>query len=414
MGFTLTLLLPVAVILVGLFLLVRLRFFFIVHPIKTLTVFFEEIKNRETRRSFLLALAGTLGVGNIFGVATGIMIGGPGCLFWIFVCSFFAMVIKYSETLLVFDAPGGRGGMCSVISRVFGKWGSVFALIYGIFTIVLSLFMGSAMQSAALSDALAKIVGINPLLICILLLVIFTPCISRGTKKIESATEIIIPLTTIIYIIMCFMAIFMRISRLPSVIFDIIKSAFSFRAPLGGISALAIKEGFARGIMSNEAGVGSSALAHSRAKGRTPHAAGIFGMFEVVFDTTLLCMLTGIVILVSGVNVGEYKSPMSLVTDAFFSVLGEFSAYLLAFSVFAFAYSTIICWFYYGRECVLLYFPRFCGFYSFVFLVFIVISGILPFFILVSAIDLLLLFMTLMTLSCILIKNHRIYQLSLK
>ena len=236
----------------------------------------------------------------------------------------------------------------------------------------------------------------------------------KGAKKIESATEILIPLTTIIYIIMCFAVIFMRISRLPSVIFDIIKSAFSFRASLGGVSALAIKEGFARGIMSNEAGVGSSAMAHSRSKGRTPHTAGIFGMCEVVFDTTLLCILTGLAILVSGVDIEAYKSPMSLVADSFLSVLGEFSIYLLAFCIFAFAYSTIICWFYYGRECVSLYFPRFNGVYLIIFSCFILVSKILPFFLLVSVIDMLLLFMTFMTLFCILKKRERIFLLSRK
>ena len=134
-------LLPFMVGGVGIYLLFRLRFFYILHLIRTVREIASALRDRDSRRSLALALAGTLGVGNIFGVGAGLMIGGPGCLFWLLVSSFFAMVIKYAETLLAFDIKGRRG--FSDLLR------PPFSLIYAVLIVLLSLFMGSAMQSAA-------------------------------------------------------------------------------------------------------------------------------------------------------------------------------------------------------------------------------------------------------------------------
>ena len=407
-----TLLLPVLVTAVGLFLLIRLRFFFILHPIRTSMEFLRELKNREARRAFFLALAGTLGVGNIFGVSAGIMIGGAGSLFWLFVSSFFAMVIKYSETLLVFDSKINRGGMAVLLKKTFHSIGWLLSPIYAIMMLVLSLFMGGAMQSVALFDVAQQSFSLNPLISATILLALLVPCFTCGVRKIEQITEIIIPLTTIIYIIMCFAVILGNFSKICDVIKMIISSAFSLRSALGGISLVALREGFARGILSNEAGVGTSAMAHSVSGNRSPHEAGLFAMCEVVFDSSVLCMLTGIAILVSVPDIASFSTPMALVSAAFYSCFGEISRLMLPIIILAFAYATMICWYFYGKECLALLFPRLHGIFPILFVAFILTSRLIRSENLLYVIDILLLFMSFLTLSAIIKSIPRIEKLS--
>ncbi len=407
-------LLPILVSAAGVYLLIKLRFFFIRHPIKTLRDFLSALGDRQARRSFCLALAGTLGVGNIFGVAAGIMIGGAGSLFWLFISAMLAMIIKYAETLLTFDIKVESGGMAEVLRRVFSRNGRSLSAIYAALTLVLSLFIGSLVQSTAVLDVAETAFRIHPMVGAFILVILLLPCLSGGARKIENITEIVIPLTTIIYIIMCFAVIFLNFSRLYEVIKLIISSAFSLESAIGGgLSFMAVKEGFARGILSNEAGAGTSAMAHSRANGRSPHVAGLFAMCEVVFDSIILCMLTGITILISVDNIGSYKTPMSLVSAAFSSSLGDYSVCILLILIFAFAYSTLICWYYYGIEYSRLYFSKIKPFYPFVFLLFICISRFVRSNFILYITDLLLLFMTILTLSAIIKKSDRIAEISL-
>ena len=409
-------LIPVLVTAVGTFLLFKLKFFFLLHPIKTVKKFIAAVKDRDSRRSLTLALAGTLGVGNIFGVAAGIMVGGEGSVFWLFVSSIFSMIIKYSETLLVFDSPTEAGGMASAIKSIFSRLGGILSPIYALLTVLLSLLMGSAMQSSAVASVAGETLSLSPGFVALLLLILLLPSVIGNGKKIENITEIIIPLTTIIYIFMSFCVIFLNFSKIPSVISLVFSSAFSTRSVTGGavssVSLLAIKEGFARGILSNEAGAGTSALGHSRSRGRTPEVAGLFGMCEVFFDTSVLCTLTALVILLSAGNISDYSTPMSLVTAAFTNTLGDFSGYVLLILIFAFAYSTIICWYCYGSECTRLYFPAFKPFFTPCFFAFVLISGYISSAFLLSATDVILLCMSMITLSAILKKSNRIAELS--
>ncbi len=407
-----TIIMPLTVTAVGVYLLIRLRFFFIVHPIQTAKEFASALADRSSRRAFFLALAGTLGVGNIFGVSAGIMIGGAGSLFWLFISSFFAMIIKYAETLLVFDVGCESGGMASVISKVFSRFGRIFAYTYAAFSILLAFFMGSAMQSAAFTDISDQALGINPVIGGIILVILLIPTLIGGARKIENVTEIVIPLTTIIYIMMCFCTILINISNLDEAIDMIFSSAFNVKSILGGgLSFVAIREGFSRGILSNEAGVGTSAMAHSRAPGRSPHIAGLFAMCEVVFDSSLLCLLTGLSILVSLPDITAYTTPMSLINATFSSSLGSFSSVALTVIILAFAYSTIICWYYYGMEYSRLYFGKFALVYPFLFLFFVIASALFSSKMILFYIDFLLLVMSFLTLSAMLKRRHRIAEL---
>ncbi len=400
---------PIILTLVGIFMLIKLRFFFILHPIKTAKEFLDEMRDKNVRRSFFLALAGTLGVGNIFGVAAGIMIGGAGSLFWLFISSFFSMIIKYSETLLVFDMADEGEGMWAVLKKAFPKCGIVMSGIYVVSTAGLSLFMGSAMQASAVTDVAKQTLKSNWFVLPIFLIIFLAPCLIGDVRKVDKITEIIIPLTTIIYIFMCFGIIFLHFAKIPVIIFDILSSAFSFKSIAGGVTVIAIKEGFARGILSNEAGVGTSALAHSSARGRTPHVAGLFGMCEVFFDTSLLCMLTGFSILLVIDDFSAYKTPMSLVRAAFVNSWGSASEYFLLLSIFLFAYATLICWYFYGNRSISVISLRLKTIYSFIFIFFVGVSGWFSYTFLLSVTDAFLFLMALMTLSVIIKKRHRIF-----
>ena len=392
-------LLPLMVGGVGIYLLFRLRFFYILHPIRTVREIASALRDRDSRRSLTLALAGTLGVGNIFGVGAGLMIGGPGCLFWLLVSSFFAMVIKYAETLLAFDIKGRRG--FSDLLRL------LFSLIYAVLIVLLSLFMGSAIQSAAVIDVAECGLGLKPIFSAIILLILLLPCLIHGVKRIEKITEIIIPLTTIIYIIMCFCVIFMNFSRLTDVIVEIISSAFRPISFASGVIPVAVREGFSRGILSNEAGIGSSSMAHIRGGRRSPHVAGLFGIVEVFFDTTLLCTLTGLAILMSGVDISAFATPMSLVTAAFVDSLGDFSGYLLTFLILSLAYATIICWYFYGSEIC-----RHRGFAP-AFVIFLLLPVVAKVDFLIYSTDLIILFMAVIVLSRIIKGRDRISMVAL-
>jgi AGCS family alanine or glycine:cation symporter len=185
----------------------------------------------------------------------------------------------------------------------------------------------------------------------------------------------------------------MNIHRLPAVFYEIIISAFCPSAVAGGVIPVAIREGFSRGILSNEAGIGSSATAHLRGGKRAPHVAGLFGILEVFFDTTLLCTLTGLAVLVSVKDISAFDTPMSLVTAAFVSTLGRYSGYILTFLILSFAYATIICWYFYGAV--------FCSSWLFtpIFCIFLLVPTVARVDFLVYSTDLIIFFMAVIVLA---------------
>ena len=402
------LLLPAVITISGAYLLVRLRGFFILHPIRTASEVIVALRDRESRRAFLLALAGTLGVGNIFGVCAGLMIAGPGCVFWLLVSSVFAMIIKYAETMLVFDSGKPKGGMSSVLTTVFPKPGRFLAYSYAALTVMLSLVMGASMQCKAVSDSTHELMGVNPLFVSTFILILFTPCLVGGVSKIEKITGTVVPLTTIIYIFTVIFIIFQNFDRLPSVWNEILSAAFSSEAIIGSAAIIAIKEGFARGILSNEAGMGSSALAHSQGGNRMPHTAGLFGILEVIFDTPILCLLTALAVLCSSTEIATTDSPTQLISSIFSSSFGEFGKLILPILLLSFAYATVICWYFYGWQMISLYFPSarvaFCVFFC----LFVLLSPLFSSRILISLTDALILPMTVLTISAILCSSNRI------
>ncbi len=409
---------PLLVIFSGTFLLIKLRFFFILHPIKTLRIFFSSLKEKESRASLSLALAGTLGVGNIFGVAAGIMIGGAGSVLWLLLSSVFSMVIKYSEALLSSESlTSDGGGMHLVLKRSYKKGGKFLSLLYAALCLALALLMGSAIQSKAAYDLSREIWKIELPLFSVLFVLLIIISVKGGGDKIERITSYVIPLTTFIYIILAFSAIFRNFSRLYDVLIMIIKSAFSPEAAAGGVfaflSSRALREGFCRGILSNEAGVGTSSMAHSRAKRRDPATAGLYGMCEVFFDTVLLCPLTALMILTSQPDILGAKSSMSLVCSAVSGSLGRVGAFLLTLCILSFAYSTVSCWFYYGSECTsYLFRGRFKSLFTILFLAFIPIGASFNDRLILASTDTVILFMSLMTVSLLIKEAKKIKELT--
>ena len=395
--------LPIIICALGLFLLIKLRFFYIMHPRRIISAVIPSLKSRQSRESFFLALAGTLGVGNIFGVSLGIIVGGAGSVFWICVSAIFSMIIKYSEVLLGFSCSNTRFGMPSVIKASCGVLGAPLAGAYALLGALLSLFMGAIMQTRSIIDTALE-GGIDTAITTVIVLILILYFVVFGSDIIKKVTYYIVPLTTIIYILLSLLVIFANFSKIPDTIFYIVKSAFSARGATGGVMGALVRcgfqDGFLRGVMSNEAGAGTSLIGHSVDGERRAGVAGVFGLFEVVFDTLLLCPLTGLVIVVSGVEI--VRSPMQLVVFAFGSVMGACASPVLTFLVFSFAYSTLMSLYYYG-----LVYTEYLSFskaaFSVLFLSCITISHLFS-DTFVSVIDTLLLLMTLPTAFCI-IKN---------
>ena len=407
--------LPILVTGFGIYFLIKLRAFFLLHPIRTGKKMLRIMRDPSSRRALSLALAGTLGVGNIVGVAYGISVGGAGAVFWMLVSSIFSSVIKFSESTLAADSRvDGRGGMAYVISRN-GGWGRVLGGVYAILCIMLSLTMGTALQAKSAVDTAAH-VGIHPTLFSLIFTVLIVITALGGYKKIEGAVSILIPIATLTYSAACIGVIILNFKSVIPTLESIMRGAFNFCSMTGGVSAFllskTVKEGYARGLLSNEAGVGTSAMAEARSSFSEPCAVGLLGMCEVVFDTVILCTLTALAILVG--TPGEIRGGgISIVIGALRPLLSSATGPLVCILITLFAYSTVVCWYFYASEC-LTFLSRRAGRASYIALfVFSTFVGfLLPEDVLISVIDYILFLMSVLTLFTLLKNSERIRHLS--
>ncbi len=348
-------LLPLVITVGGSFVIVRLRAFFMLHPIRTCKALISSLDSREARSSLTLALAGTLGIGNIVGVAVGISIGGAGSVFWLLVSALFASALKYAESSLAADMhTASSDGMMSVIASSFPRRGRILSVVYAVACLLLALVMGAALQSSGVILSAAHF-SVSPLAVGLIFALAVLAVILFGAERVGTFTSLIIPITTVLYVFLALVTIFSAPSRIPATVADIFSSAFSPTAATGGavgfFTSRALREGFSRGLLSNEAGAGTSSLAHSRLAS-DPASAGLLGMCEVFFDTVILCPLTALAILVTVPDPASYKSGMSLVLASIGATLGGTSAYLVLICMVAFAFSTVICWYCYGSRCL--------------------------------------------------------------
>lgn len=318
------------------------------------------------------ALAATVGTGNIAGVAGAIAIGGPGAVFWMWISALLGMCTKFTEvTLAVHFREKNKdgdwvGGPMYYIKNGLGKKWMWLAYAFALFGVLAVFGTGNATQvntiTAAINSALLnyhvisdKAVSTCSLIIGIAIAVLVALILLGGIKRIGNVTEKLVPIMALLYIILAFGVIFLNIRKVPSVFGNIISGAFKPSAVTGGVVGslfISMKKGVSRGIFSNEAGLGTGSIAHACADTRKPVKQGLFGIFEVFMDTIVICTLTALVILLSGVKV-PYGSAAGaeLTISGFTSVYGNWVSIFTAIAMCCFAFSTILGWGLYGARC---------------------------------------------------------------
>lgn len=319
------------------------------------------------------ALAGTVGTGNIAGVAGAIAIGGPGAVFWMWISALLGMCTKFSEVTLAVhfrekNAVGDWvGGPMYYIKNGLKKHWHWLAFLFALFGVLTVFGTGNATQvntittaidSALLSfniipESSTKVVN---LVMGIIVAILVAMILLGGVKRIGRVTERLIPFMALLYIVLAFGVIILNIDRVPGVFHSIIDGAFHPASVTGGIVGsffLSMKKGVARGIFSNEAGLGTGSIAHACADTGEPVKQGMFGIFEVFTDTILICTLTAMVILCSGIPVGYgADAGAELTISGFTATYGNWVSIFTAIALCCFAFSTIIGWGLYGSRCM--------------------------------------------------------------
>ena len=378
--------LPAAALIlgVGLYLTIQLGFPQLVLLPKALGLFFRRMfagKPREGVSSFqalCTALAATVGTGNLVGVAGAICLGGPGAIFWMWVCAFFGMATKYSEAALavrcrVKTSDGYAGGPMYTMTCGLGQGFRLLAKAYCVFGILAAFGVGNAAQINAVvtgvNGAVSRFGG-EPslrgnLMMGLILAVLAGFLLFGGAKRIGAAAELLVPIAAGCYILLCIGVLLVFRRRIPAAFGQILAGAFCPRAVTGGIlgSAFqALSVGCRRGVFTNEAGMGTASIAHACAEAE-PAEQGLMGMVEVFLDTIVICTLTALVILVSGVPI-PYGVDVGgeLTTAAFSQVYGAGASLFLAGALSLFAIATILGWGLYGSRCAQFLFGGWKGF----------------------------------------------------
>ena len=310
------------------------------------------------------ALAGTIGTGSIAGVATALVLGGPGAVFWMWISALLGMVTKYSEILLSLhfreknELGAYIGGPMYYIKKGLGSgW---LAAVFAIFAMIACIGTGNATQSNSISGVLDLNFGVAPWITGIVLTVIVGAVIIGGVKRIATVNEKLVPLMAIFFILASVFALIFSADKIPSAFALIFKEAFNFKSAFGGVAGYgilsAMRYGVARGIFSNEAGLGSAPIAHSASSTEDPVKQGLWGVFEVFITTIIICTMSAIVVLTSGVYSEAFNAGLTpsvsgapLSSAAFNEALPGIGGIGISVSTVFFALSTILGWAYYGE-----------------------------------------------------------------
>ena len=319
------------------------------------------------------ALAATVGTGNIAGVAGAIAIGGPGAIFWMWVSALFGMCTKFAEVTLAvhyreINANGELvGGPMYYIKNGLGKKWNWLAYLFAAFGVLTVFGTGNATQvntiTTAVNSALLNYnmisessVSTSNLIIGIIIAILIAMILLGGVKRIGQVTEKLVPFMALLYILLGLGVILLNIQNVPAVFASIFRGAFQPRAVTGGIVLsmfTSLKKGVSRGIFSNEAGLGTGSIAHACADTKKPVKQGMFGIFEVFTDTIVICTLTALVILCSGVAVDYGKAAGAELTIlGFTSTYGSWVSIFTAVAMCCFAFSTAVGWGLYGARCI--------------------------------------------------------------
>lgn len=319
------------------------------------------------------ALAGTVGTGNIAGVAGAIAIGGPGAAFWMWCSALLGMCTKYAEVTLAvhFREKGSNGewlgGPMYYIKNGLSRRWQWLAVLYALFGVLTVFGTGNATQvntiTAAIDTALLEFGLVNTgflptlnLVIGILVAMLVAMVLLGGIQRIGKVSEKLVPLMAVLYLLMSLGVVVLNLPQLPQVLVSIVAGAFNPRAFTGGVVGsvfLSMQKGVSRGIFSNEAGLGTGSIAHACADTKKPVSQGMFGIFEVFADTIVICTLTALVILCSGTPV-QYGAPAGaeLTISGFTAAYGGWASLFTAVALCCFAFSTILGWGLYGSRFV--------------------------------------------------------------
>ena len=324
-------------------------------------------KNLSPFQAMTTALASTVGTGNIAGVTGAIFTGGPGAVFWMWVSAFFGMCTKYAEILLAVkyrqkEADGTyHGGPMYSIEKGLGKNFKWLAVIFAILGGIATFGIGNIAQSSEVSGAMKSLCGLNPLVTGIILAVLVGVVILGGVKRIGQVTSYMVPFMSVFYILAGIAVILIKITSLPAAIATIFTEAFSMKAVGGGVFGyaimLAMRQGVARGVFSNEAGLGSAPIAHAASSTEEPCEQAMWGIFEVFVDTIVICSITSLAVVMSGVletegGLSAFASKGAAAASAFNMILpGTIGGLIIQISLLFFSLSTIIGWSYYGERC---------------------------------------------------------------
>lgn len=297
------------------------------------------------------ALAACLGTGNIIGVATAIIYGGPGSLFWMCLSAVLGMMTCCCENILgikyrVRDFSGKlKGGPMYYIENGLGMKG--LASAYAVFLTGASLGMGNMTQANSVAQGMNGF-GVKPVVTAVILAVLTAIAVSGGLERISEISEKLIPVLSVAFVAACFIIIAKNSENIIPCIKNVIKEAFTIKSVSGFGLAKAARYGISRGVFSNEAGLGSSAVIHAAADCKNAGEQGMWGILEVFIDTVLMCTVTGVAILVSGATDSQLNGAQ-LCAAVFESVFGKAGGYFLNACICLFAFATLIAWSYYGR-----------------------------------------------------------------
>jgi len=382
---------PLLLLLVGtgIYLTIRLGLLQVARLPKAFQLIFTKDKGHGDVSSFAAlctSLAATVGTGNIIGVATAIKVGGPGALFWMWMAAFFGMATKYAEGLLAIkyrtkDANGAVAGgpMHYILLGMGEKWRplAIFFALAGVLVALLGI--GTFTQVNSITESIQNTAQVDPAITALVLSVFVAIAVFGGLKSISKISTAVVPFMAIVYILGTLTVILFNIEKIPATLALIFTSAFSPAAAVGGFAGasirMAIQNGVARGVFSNESGLGSAPIAAAAAKTNEPVEQGLISMTGTFIDTLIICTLTGLTILVTGVWSGDLNG-VALTQSAFSTIFSNFGPALLTIFLVLFAFTTILGWNYYGERCFeFLFGVRFIWLYRVVFVLMVLLGG---------------------------------------
>lgn len=310
--------------------------------------------------ALMTSLSATVGTGNIAGVATAIFLGGPGAMFWMWCIALVGMATKYAEAVLAVkyrekDAEGNHiGGPMFYIKNGLGKNWQWLAVTFAIFGTIAGFGIGNGVQSNSVAQALESSFGIDPMFTGIVMSITVGLVLFGGIQRIAKVANKLVPFMALAYVFFGLIIILMNITGVPDAIALIVKQAFNPTAATGGFAGatvwLAIQFGVARGVFSNEAGLGSAPIAHAAAQTDSPVRQGTVAMLGTFIDTLIICSITGLVIVLTGAwTIGVNGA--ALTSQAFEMALPGFGGYVVTLGLVLFAFTTILGWSYYGEKC---------------------------------------------------------------